>query len=260
MVDGDPAVPEVEPVARLLGLGKPGDSRQFPWPDYCSYGFTAQHIPALIRVATDASLILLPDESDPRAWAPVHAWRALGQLRAEAAVQPLMRLFHEVQDNDWVIEEMPDVFALIGPTAFPALAAYLRDFSHPAHSRLVAANSLAHIARAHPQVRDLTVQALAEQLSAFKNNLPGVNSVLIANLVDLQAAEQADLIHKVFTDGKVDRFLVGDWRDIRYRLRPPASKKSPTVPVDAPRSAAADAPARPAYQEPRTTPRGGFDR
>jgi hypothetical protein len=42
-----------EPVARLLGLGRP----DFPWPDYPQrYGLTAEHIPELIRMATDARI------------------------------------------------------------------------------------------------------------------------------------------------------------------------------------------------------------
>lgn len=258
MGDDASTTPEGDPIARLLALGEPRYSREFAWPDYRSFGLSFEHILALIRIATDIDLINLPDENDPRGWGPIHAWRALGQLQAQEAIQPLLRLFHEVRDNDWVIEEMPDVFALIGPAAFPALAAYLRNTSYPAYSRLVAATSLMQMALSHPQVRDQGVEILAEQLSAFKNNIPGVNSVLIANLVELQAVEKVDLIQKVFTEGKVDRFLVGDWRDIRHRLRPSAARRTPTTPADLARSVGnipPDPAPRPAYQEPRTTPR-----
>lgn len=258
MGDDASTTPEGDPIARLLALGEPRYSREFAWPDYRSFGLSSEHIPALIRIATDIDLINLPDENDPRGWGPIHAWRALGQLQAQEAIQPLLRLFHEVRDNDWVIEEMPDVFALLGPEAFPALAAYLRETSYPPHSRLVAATGLKQMALAHPQVRDQSVEALAEQLSAFQDNIPGVNSVLIANLVELQAVEKVDLIHRVFTEGNVDRFLVGDWRDIRHRLRPSAARKTPTTPADLTRSAGnipPDPVPRPVYQEPRTTPR-----
>src|SRR5579864_7878643 len=45
----------------------------------------------------------------------VHAWRALGQLRAVEAVEPLLELFDRLEDDDWVHEELPAVFGLIGP-------------------------------------------------------------------------------------------------------------------------------------------------
>ncbi len=218
------------PVAKLLELGEPKYSREFAWPDYRSFGIGPEHIPALISIATDSELIHLPDERDPRSWGPIHAWRALGQLQASEAIQPLMRLFHEVRDNDWVIEEMPEVFALIGTAAFPALISYLRDLHYPPYSRLVAATSLTQIALQHPEVRDQAVAALAEQLLHYEQNTPGANGVIIANLVELRAAEYSDLIQKVFADSKVDRFIAGDWRDVKNRLRKPASKASPTQP------------------------------
>ncbi len=252
-----PETQPVGPVARLLELGEPKYSRDFAWPDYRSFGLGAEHIPALIAVATDRELISLPDERDPRAWAPIHAWRALGQLRAQDAIQPLLRLFHEVHDNDWVIEEMPDVFALIGPPAFDALAAYLRDPAYPVYSRLVAATCLMQIGLSHLEARAASVAVLAEQLADFEQHSPGMNGVLIANLVELQAVEHMELIQRVFTVGKVDRFIAGDWRDVKNRLRPAASKR-PTQPVTLEKkvnSVPPDPVDRSAGKEPRTTPR-----
>lgn len=246
------------PVAKLLELGKPHYSREFAWPDYRSFGLNPEHIPALIQVATDFELIHLPDESDPRGWGPIHAWRALGQLQAAEAIGPLLRLLLDVRDNDWIIEEMPDVFAMIGPVAFPTLADYLRDPAYPAYARLVAATSLMEMARLDPDMRGRSVEVLAEQLVGFKQNSPGVNSILIANLVELQAVEKADLIQKVFTEGKVDRFIVGDWRDVKNRLRPSAAKRVPTTPSSLAKGVGSTPPdpiTRSAYREPRTTPR-----
>jgi hypothetical protein len=213
------------PIAMLMELGEPLYARNFVWPDYRSFGIGREHIPALIQIGTDHALINLEDETDPRGWGPVHAWRALGQLQALEAVEPLIRLFHEVRDNDWVIEEMPDVFALIGPAAFPALAAYLRDDRYPYYARMVAATSLMQMALAFPEVRRQSVDALAEQLAEFQRNTPGTNGVLIANLVELEAAEKADLILKVFSEGKVDRFIGGDWRDVKHQLNPSTSQR-----------------------------------
>jgi hypothetical protein len=215
MIDDD----LVAPVARLLELGEPACARYYAWPDYRAYGLGQEHIPALISIAVDHDLLSLEDEHDPRAWAPVHAWRALGQLEAHEAIWPLIQLFHQIKDNDWMIEELPDVFALIGPVAFPTLSGYLRDTSYPPYSRMVAATSLMQMALNHPAQRQAAVDALAEQLADFEQNSPGINGVLIANLLELNAAERTELIQQVFAEGKVDRFIAGDWRDAKKRLR-----------------------------------------
>lgn len=218
------------PVTQLLTLGEPKATRELAWSDYRELGIGPAHVPALIEIATDQDLLCLPDERDPHGWAPVHAWRALGQLGAREAIEPLMGLFNQVRDNDWIIEEMPDVFALIGPEAFPALSAYLRDAVYPVYARLVAANSLTQIALAHPETRLQCVEELAAQLEGFVDNTAGMNGALIANLVELSAFEKTDLIHRVFSDGHVDRFIAGDWRDVKNRLRR-ASGARPTQPA-----------------------------
>jgi len=218
--------PLADPIAKLLALGEPTYSRDCAWPDYRSLGITSEHIAPLIEVATDAELLHRSDESDPHTWGPIHAWRALGQLQAQQAIHPLIQLFHQIDDNDWVIEEMPDVFAMIGPAAFDDLAAYLSSPDHPSYARLVAATSLMQMALVHTELRERSITAIAAQLEGFRENSPGTNGVLIANLLELEAVEQAELIHRVFTEGKVDRFIAGDWRDAKKRLRyRPAPRK-----------------------------------
>lgn len=268
MADGE----FVSPVTRLLELGEPRCSCVLEWLDYRQFNLVPGHIPALIQLATDLSLLTNTDEDDARGWGPVHAWRALGQMRAVEAIEPLLNLFHALPDNEWIIEEMPDVFALIGPRAFAMLSAYLANASRPTYARLVAAASLTQMALRSPEVRDICITVLAEQLLNYKANTPGVNGVLIANLVELHATEYVELIHRVFAESKVDRFIVGDWRDVRLLLagnsrsaiRGDASaltaniKKVPPDPgeLNAPRSATAEPRTQPrASAEPRTRPR-----
>ena len=111
-----------QPVATLLSYGERRYLKQ--WPDYLALGFTPEHIPELIRLATDAELHWAHSDSS-EVWAPVHAWRALGQLHAEEAIEPLMRLFHELEDSDQVGEELPFIYGMIGASAIPTLAHYL---------------------------------------------------------------------------------------------------------------------------------------
>ena len=73
-------------VSRLLRYG---ECKLGQWPDYLKREITREDIPELIRMATDMELNLAASDS-LEVWAPVHAWRALGQLKAEEAVEPLL--------------------------------------------------------------------------------------------------------------------------------------------------------------------------
>ena len=49
------------------------------WPDYLQYVFTETDIPALLDLVADQTFDQMDSEST-EVWAPLHAWRTLGQL------------------------------------------------------------------------------------------------------------------------------------------------------------------------------------
>ncbi len=208
-----------KPVDVLLTLG---DLQEFDhqWPDYSEYGIGAEHIPDLIQLATDSELHWADSES-LEIWAPIHAWRALGQLRAEEAIEPLLNLFHELEEDgwaDWTGEELPRVFGLIGAAAIPALTAYLADTSHNISPRISAAHGLAEIGMSHAEARKACITALTRQLEAFQKNDREFNGFLISFLVDLQAIETAPLMQRAYSAGRVDEIVMGDWEDVQVAL------------------------------------------
>ncbi|MGB3789468.1 MAG: hypothetical protein WA949_15770 [Phormidesmis sp.] len=72
------------PVAQLLSCGRPKSISRTDWFDYVeTYGLTDEHTPALIQLATKEELDW---EEEGECYAPIHAYRALGQLRAVAAI------------------------------------------------------------------------------------------------------------------------------------------------------------------------------
>jgi hypothetical protein len=151
-----------DPVAKLLSYG---DCRYFKtWPDYLELGFTREHIPELIRMATDEELNWAESDS-LEVWAPVHAWRALGQLQAEEAIEPLMRLFHELEHSDWTGEELPIMYQMIGPKALPALAYYIAEDSHETFPRITAAHSLERIGNTYPEAKEACLLIFKDQLA-----------------------------------------------------------------------------------------------
>jgi len=212
------------PVSELLTFG---DCREFRgWPNYLDLGLRPEHVPDLIEMATDEELNWADSES-LEVWAPVHAWRALGQLRAVSAIEPLLHLFHELEDSDWVMEELPQVYGMIGREAIPALAQYLDDASHGLWPRVTAAFSLERIAAGDPSARGECVTLLSRQLERFTQNDPTLNGFLISYLVNLRAVEAAPVMQRAFAADRVDLSILGDWEDVQVELGLKATRETP---------------------------------
>jgi hypothetical protein len=211
--------------AQLLmeALRKRGDARgSGRWPegdpDYIrEYSLTSEHIPALISLATQ--WVDAPPENEAL-YGPVHAWRALGQLRAVEAVRPLLNiqdLLDELGD-DWYLEEFQKVFGLIGPPAIEPLSAYLSDDSHGDFPRGSAANGLCEIVRNFPETRAQVVTILTAELARQKTNLGDLSGLLVGDLLELEAVESAETIERAFAANIIDPTIAGDWGDVRREL------------------------------------------
>ena|SRR5579859_1759708 len=128
------------PVDKLLTYGKPEPLDSEDWPDYLEIGLGPEHIPELLRMAADEAL-RESDEESSEAWGPVHAVRALGQLRSETVVGPLLSLLDVDIMDDWISDEVPMALGMIGPAIIPAVSAYVADTSHEKFPRVFAANT-----------------------------------------------------------------------------------------------------------------------
>jgi hypothetical protein len=205
------------PVSKLLTQG---DCRhQLAWPNYLALGLGIEHIPELIRMALDEALHQSLSDS-LQVWAPIHAWRTLGQLRAEDAVVPLCQLFARIDEyhDDWLIEDLPLALAMIGPAALPPLANYIADRSHGLWARTAAIKSIKEIGRQHPDTRLECINILSNQLAQFAHDESSFNAFLISRLLDLHAIEAASVIEQAFAANAVDLSIVGDWEDAQIEL------------------------------------------
>jgi len=206
------------PVDTLLTYGECQIGGPSDWPNYLELGLGPEHIPDLICMATDEKLNGA-DSKSLQVWAPIHAWRALGQLRAEAAIDLLLALFDFSEDSDWVTEELPEVYGMIGPAALPGLAAYIADdVSNNDTSRIDAISSVEKIGKHWPDARTQCIEVLTRQLELFGANETDFNGFLIASLVDLQATEAVPLIERAFALGCVDLTIMGDWDLVQVEL------------------------------------------
>ncbi len=206
------------PLDRLFQLGKP----DLNWPektvDYAAeLGIHAEHIPALIEIALAWPDALKSDDAE--GWASPHAWRALAQLRAVETVEPLLGVMNRLNElhDDWYLEEFPEVFAMIGPAAIPLLAAYMADASNTTFARSAAAGGLKSMAKQHPETRPQVMAHLNAQLARFEETDEEFNSLLISDLLNLDAVESLELMRQAYSRGKVVEGMVA-WEDVQKRL------------------------------------------
>jgi hypothetical protein len=210
-----------EPLTQLLALGECSLEGVRGWINYLALRLTEKDIPNLIRMATDSELYDL-DAEVTEGWSPIHAWRALGQLRAKAAVLPLLHKMSEEEEFegwcDWMSTDLPAVFGLVGAPAIPVLAEFLRDRTQVGWARMTAVDGLEAIAKQQPEVAAQCLEVVQEQLTHFAENEPDFNGCLIGVLVEFRVMEAVPLIERAFAARKVDEMFNGDWNEVQVSL------------------------------------------
>jgi hypothetical protein len=221
--------------ARLQPLLQYGDDdtlRSDPvgWRNYVAeLGLTAGDVPELLTILNEwfapPDDDVQFDDGDPleATWcAPIHAWRALGQLGAIEAVAPMLAhadLLDEWMD-DWSMADWRHVFGMIGPAAIEPLIAHVADARRREFSRIMAIDGLEQIVARHPESRHLVAAALASQL-AQNEPTPALNGFLVSRLLDMQATDAAEAIERAFAADLVDESICGGWGEVRDKLGVP---------------------------------------
>ncbi len=209
------------PLDQLLTHGPIKNSAEGDWPDYVTlFRLGPDQIPELIRMATDHELRWSEEpgyyENSVAYWAPVYAWRALGQLRAAAASASLLAVLAE-PDDEWAASDLPAVYALIGSPALPALTAYLDDHTHEMYARAVVLTALTRLAQAQPAARAAGIAVLLQQLAHALTDDPTFSGFIIGELTDLQATEALPAIEQAFAADKVD-ITITDWPTTQFEF------------------------------------------
>jgi len=216
-------------IQTLLTLGTPPNERN--WPDYLAkYGFTGEDVPALLALFADESINAL-DSDRPEVWAPLYAWRILGQLGSEQAIGPMVRSFDTLHEDDSALSELPGVIGMIGPAAIPVLAEYWRQPGKGEFSYVMAMDALCEIAKQHPPSREKVIDIYIDYMDKPDTQADALNGLLMACLMDLKATEAIDAIRRMFAFNCVDISCAGDLEKVEIELgfRSQRSTPKPTV-------------------------------
>lgn len=220
-----------ERIAQLYKLGNPRDLKEetnsIGWHDCLQYGFTEEDIPELISLLTNKSLDESEDEMEM--WAPLYAWRTLGQLGAVEAVEPLISLLNYWIDidNDWGLTEVIDVMGMIGATAINPLTKFMLNDENREYARNTIPECLEKIVEYDPECRNDVIEQFRLYTSAPNVDLGTLNGLLICSLVDLKAVELIDDIRNMFQQGYVDITVAGDLEDVEIELGLRTERETP---------------------------------
>jgi hypothetical protein len=204
------------PVSQLLSLG---DVRGKEKLDYLALGLGPDHVPELCRMVLDKDL-WWADSDTAEVWSAVHAWRALAQIGSPDAIESLLEVMGRIDeyDDDWTMEELPDVFAAIGPVAIPPLIKFLADNEQDLWSRVTCVACFEKMAEKHPETRQECIDIVTGQLKRFQRQDETLNGFLISALTDFEAVDVAPLMQRAFDAGRVDWSVAGDWEDVQIEL------------------------------------------
>jgi len=210
------------PVQQLFQLGSARENSDPKlWPEYLKLGIGPEHVPDLIRVAQGWRRDWFDKEETPAVWAHIHAWRALGQLRATEAIEPLLALLTDMQEkgDDWSIEEIPVVLGQVGAESIEPIAGYLNSSGPDVYSKSAAAGGLAKMAKRSPDLRDRTVRILTDALARYATQDPELNGLLLIELLSLKATEAIPVIREAFRADRIDETMAGGWGDVRREFK-----------------------------------------
>jgi len=205
------------PLDQLLTYGEPDGRNE--WTDYLKLGFTQLHINDLIVMALDEELHNGEPNSN-QIWAPIHAWRTLGQLKAISATESLLKLLPRIDDegDDWVSEDIPEVFKMFGSETIPILEHYIETNEDELWANVSAIHCLEMIGNEYPESRFKCIEILANNLKKCEKYDETYNAFLISYLTDLKAIEVIEIITEAFNKDLVDLSVCGDLEEIEIEL------------------------------------------
>ena len=205
----EPVATDGDELARLLGqLCQVGQQPDRALLDQVkAYGQAA--VRPLIQMAVDEKLHHA-DSTSPEVWAPLHAVQILGELGSVEAVDPLLLLFDQPND-DALADLLPQAFGGIGAPAVAPLRTLLFDRARDIWARVQVAASLGEIGQRHPETHAEVTSALVARLDPAESQEPDdecLNGFVICELLDLKAVETVPAIRRAFDEHRVDTSII----------------------------------------------------
>jgi len=166
----------------------------------------ASHASELLRMVLDEGL-RGGWPADASTWAPLHALRLLGELRAYQTAELLLALMED--ENDWLSDLLPSVWTAMGPKAAPPLWNYLEQRVAPPQWRGNVIIGLSRMGQEHKLYRREVIDRFIKLLEESPPGDVEANSYVVHALSSLLKARQAwPAIRRAYDANKIDNRII----------------------------------------------------
>ena len=171
-------------------------------------------IPDLTALVLDEGL-LSGWPAEPPSWAPLHALRLLGRLRAHQSAGRLLALMD--REDDWLSDLLPSVWAEMGPQAAEPLWAYVRDRQHDPEQRGNVMIGLQRLAEKRRSYRREVVAGLSQLLDDAPGEDGTANAYIAHVLGNLRAVEALPALRRAYDEDRINLGIVS-WDDVMIEM------------------------------------------
>lgn len=130
---------------KLFTLGQPEENETKRWKNYPrEFSLKPEDIPDLVQIVLENST---EHFEEPKSWAAIHAWRALGQLRAKEVIPTFLEVMERNVWEDWGWDELPTMLGLFGIDALEPVYKFMLKHRKNFSQGLLATSALEEIAK-----------------------------------------------------------------------------------------------------------------
>lgn len=182
--------------------------------NFSALRLTADDAPVLLDMVLNPEVL---EDNEATVWVPLYAWRALKALGTPVAIEQLLPAFAIHQDDDWALEELPEVIAAAGERALAPTLAFIRS-DEDELARGLSTRVLTLVAAQHPALKPQIIDQLTDLLEQQSAEEAELNAFIVSALIELKALNALVVINKAYEQGKVAEALVGDFEDVEIAL------------------------------------------
>ena len=193
------------PLKSLLNLGWQLDESAIA-PHLARMSKWRKVLPELSQMVTDPGLLHgWPGEK--ASWAPYHALTLFGQAQQPEFAAGLLDLL--LEEDDWLSDRLPDVWAQIGPDAAVPLWQGLQELAYEDDKLAVLVAGLLKIAQSHPDQSEATVRQFVNMLDAGTAEHADLNAYIVYALDQLGDKTAVPTIEKALDEGRINTRIMG---------------------------------------------------
>lgn len=175
------------------------------WPDYIKeLDLKKTDAKTLIQIIASSDLSVITTGASMEQFAPMHAWRALGQLHSKESIETLLNSLIEKKNQEafWYRIELPNVIKQIGGEAIKQLEVFLKN-EQTWEDKVIIINGLVEIALKDQEYKNQVEEIISEILKKYKKNDFAFNASILNAIFKLKPYNNK-IVREIINKDKFD--------------------------------------------------------